>query len=72
MWFALYAIGLFASRSVVPTSAIGIMLAFAALAIAFLVTPLAPLALAWWVMPLGFGIGQIGIGYLIWKDGRHA
>jgi hypothetical protein len=71
-WFALYAIGLFASRSVVPTSAIAIMLAFAALAIAFLVTPLAPLALAWWVMPLGFGIGQIGIGYLIWKDGRHA
>jgi hypothetical protein len=71
-WFALYAIGLFASRSVVPSSAIGIMLAFAALAITFLVTPLAALALAWWVMPLGFGIGQIGIGYLIWKDGRHA
>jgi hypothetical protein len=71
-WFALYAIGLFASRSVVPTSTIGITLAFAVLAIVFLVTPLAPLALAWWVMPLGFGFGQIGIGYLIWKDGRHA
>jgi hypothetical protein len=71
-WFALYAIGLFASRSVVPSSTIGITLAFALLAIVFLVTPLAPFALAWWVMPLGFGIGQIGIGYLIWKDGRHA
>jgi hypothetical protein len=71
-WFALYAIGLFASRSVVPSSTIGITLAFAVLAILFLVTTLAPLALTWWVMPLGFGIGQIGIGYLIWKGGRHA
>jgi hypothetical protein len=71
-WFALYAIGLFASRSVVPPSSLGIMLAFAALALVFLVTPLAAVALAWWVMPLGFGIGQTAIGFLIWKEGRHA
>jgi hypothetical protein len=71
-WFALYAIGLFASRSVVPQSALPIMLTFAGLAIAFLVTPLAAIALAWWVMPLGFGAGQAAIGYLIWKEGRHA
>jgi hypothetical protein len=67
-WFALYAIGLFASRSVVPASTIGITYAFGALALLFLVTPLAAVALAWWVMPLGFGIGQVGIGYLIWKE----
>jgi hypothetical protein len=67
-WFALYAIGLFASRSVIPASTIGVTYGFGALALIFLVTPLAPLALAWWVMPLGFGIGQLGIGYLIWKE----
>jgi hypothetical protein len=70
-WFALYAIGLFASRSVVPPSTVGITFAFAALALTFLVTPLASLALAWWVMPLGFGVGQSVIGYLIWQGGRH-
>jgi hypothetical protein len=42
--------------------------AFAALALLFLVTPLEALALSWWVMPLGFGFGQIAIGYLIWRD----
>jgi hypothetical protein len=67
-WFALYAIGLFASRGVIPRSALSIAFAFAALAVLFLITPFAPLALSWWVMPLGFGAGQIGIGYLIWKD----
>lgn len=67
MWFALYAIGLFASRGVLPSSAAGITYGFGALALLFLVTPLAALALDWWVMPLGFGIGQFAIGFLIWK-----
>jgi hypothetical protein len=67
-WFALYALGLVASRGAIPKSAIGVTVAFAALAVLFLVTPLSALALAWWVMPLGFGAGQIAIGYLIWQD----
>ncbi len=67
-WFAFYALGLFASRGVIPQHAVGAAFAFAALAVLFLITPLAPLALSWWVMPLGFGLGQIAIGYLIWKD----
>jgi hypothetical protein len=67
-WFALYAIGLFASRSAVPKAALTIAFAFAALALIFTLTPLAVLALAWWVMPLGFGLGQIGIAALIWKE----
>jgi len=66
-WFALYALGLFASRGAIPASTLPITFAFAALALLFLVTPLAPVALAWWVMPLGFGAGQIAIGYLIWR-----
>jgi hypothetical protein len=67
-WFAFYAIGLFASRGVIPSSTMAITVGFAALALFFLVTPLAGVALAWWVMPIGFGIGQLGIGYLIWRE----
>jgi hypothetical protein len=67
-WFACYAIGLFASRDMLPRRAMLATSAFAALALAFLLTPLEALALAWWVMPLGFGIGQIAIGYLLWRD----
>lgn len=67
-WFAFYAIGLFASRGSIPNSTMSVTVAFAALALIFLVTPLKDLALSWWVMPLGFGIGQLAIGYLIWKD----
>lgn len=68
VWFAFYAIGLFASRGVIPNAALGVNVAFAALAVAFLATPLESGALAWWVMPLGFGCGQLGIGYLLWKE----
>jgi hypothetical protein len=67
-WFAFYAIGLFASHGVIPNSAIGIAFGFALLALLFLATPLTEVALAWWVMPLGFGIGQTGIGLLLWRS----
>ncbi len=67
-WLAVYAIGLFASRGVIPESTFPVTLAFAALALLFLVTPLTAIALAWWVMPIGFGFGQIAIGYLIWRE----
>jgi hypothetical protein len=67
-WFAFYAIGLLASRGALPPSTLGITLGFALLALAFLVTPLSTVALAWWVMPIGFGAGQIVLGYLIWLD----
>ena len=67
-WFALYSLGLFASRGAIPESTFPITLGFVALAALFLVTPLQNVALAWWVMPFGFGIGQIGIGWLIWRE----
>jgi len=67
-WFAFYAIGLFASRGAIPAPTFGVTVGFALLALVFLVTPLDALALAWWVMPIGFGAGQLAIGYLIWLD----
>jgi hypothetical protein len=66
-WFALYAIGLFASRGAIPKPVLGVALAFAALGLLFLTTALDTIALSWWVLPLGFGFGQIAIGYLIWQ-----
>src|SRR5579862_7662309 len=70
-WFAFYAIGLFASHGVIPKIAVVITFAFGLLALAFLVTPLVAVALHWWVMPLGFGAGQIGIGWLLWRSRAH-
>ena len=67
-WFAFYAVGLFASRGAIPAGALPVMVAFAALAIAFLATPLEGAALRWWVMPLGFGTGQLAIGYLLARE----
>jgi hypothetical protein len=67
-WFAFYALGLFASRDAIPRSALAVTVGFAALAALFLVSPLQRVALGWWVMPLGFGIGQITIGALIWRE----
>jgi hypothetical protein len=67
-WFALYSIGLFASRGAIPDSAMTVTLAFAILAALFLISPLQNVALEWWVMPLGFGAGQIAIGWLVWRE----
>lgn len=67
-WFALYSLGLFASRDAIPGSAFAVTLGFAALAALFLISPLQAVALAWWVMPLGFGFGQVAVGVLIWRS----
>lgn len=67
-WFAFYAVGLFASRGNIPAGALPVMVAFALLAVAFLATPLESVALRWWVMPLGFGAGQLAIGYLLARE----
>ena len=67
-WFALYSLGLFASRDAIPRTTALVTLGFAVLAALFLVSPLQHVALAWWVMPLGFGAGQVAVGALIWKE----
>jgi hypothetical protein len=67
-WFAFYAIGLFASHGVIPAPAIAVGFGFGLLALAFLLTPLIGVALYWWVMPLGFGVGQCAIGYVLWRS----
>ena len=67
-WFALYSLGLFASRDAIPRLTVLVTLGFAVLAALFLVSPLQHVALAWWVMPIGFGLGQVAVGTLIWTE----
>ena len=64
VWCACYGTGLFASRMTLPPAAVWVAAAFAATGALMLFAPPA-LALAWWVLPLTFGAGQIAIGVSI-------
>jgi hypothetical protein len=67
MWCATYALGLFASRSLVPRDVVLVAVAFGAIATVHFLTPgFNPLA--WWIMPLAFGGGQIAIGTMVLID----
>jgi hypothetical protein len=67
IWCTCYALGLLASRAMAPRGFIPVALAFAATGVALLFAP-ATNALAWWVMPLTFGLGQLVIAALIARD----
>jgi hypothetical protein len=64
MWCLCYALGLIASRAMAPPGIGWIAALFAASGTALLFAP-GSNALAWWVMPATFGIGQIVIGVLV-------
>ncbi len=64
MWCLCYALGLIASRAMAPPGIGWIAALFAASGAALLFAP-GSNALAWWVMPATFGIGQIIIGVLV-------
>jgi len=67
IWYGCYGVGLFASRTMIPRGAVAIASCFMLAGIALLFTPPA-IGLAWWVLPLGFGAGQIGIGALLLRE----
>jgi len=64
MWCATYALGLFASRAMVPPRVVIVAVAFGAVATLLLLQAHAN-SLAWWIMPAAFGVGQIAIGYIL-------
>jgi uncharacterized membrane protein len=67
MWCATYALGLFASRAMVPRDVVIVAVAFGAAATVLLLAPnIHPLA--WWIMPSAFGLGQIAIGAIVRFD----
>jgi hypothetical protein len=67
MWCLCYALGLIASRAMAPPGIGWIAALFAASGAALLFAP-GNNALAWWVMPATFGLGQIVIGALVSRD----
>jgi hypothetical protein len=67
VWCSCYALGLIAARSMLPRGVIPAALMFAAAGAALLFAS-GLNALAWWVMPATFGIGQVAIGALITRD----
>jgi hypothetical protein len=67
MWCLCYALGLIASRAMAPPGIGWIAALFAASGAALLFAP-GSNALAWWVMPATFGLGQIVIGFLVSRD----
>ncbi|MGH7684599.1 MAG: hypothetical protein ACREMT_09665, partial [Vulcanimicrobiaceae bacterium] len=67
VWYGAYAVGLFATRSLVPQSILTVGGAFGVASFALLL-PFSPVALSWWVLPIGFGIGQIVIGVLLARE----
>jgi len=69
VWYGCYGVGLFASRAMLPRDVLPISAFFLLAGIALLFAP-ASLALAWWILPVGFGVGQIAIGVLVARDRR--
>lgn len=67
MWCATYALGLFASRAMVPKQVVAVAVAFGAIAAALLLIPAFD-PLGWWIMPIAFGGGQIAIGTIVRND----
>jgi len=66
-WALCYGLGLLAARSMLPRGTVAIALAFAATGATLLFAPVMS-ALAWWVMPLTFGGGQVALGALMIRD----
>jgi len=67
VWYGCYGVGLFASRTMVPWAVVPIAAAFLVAGVVVFFVPPA-VALSWWVLPLGFGIGQLAIGYSIMRE----
>ncbi len=66
-WALCYGLGLLATRSMLPRSVLPVAVAFAAIGAALLFASDTN-ALAWWVMPFTFGVGQTAIGILLVRE----
>lgn len=70
VWCVCYAMGLVASRAMVPRGVLAVAGLFGAAGTALLFAQDVS-ALRWWVMPATFGIGQLLIGVLVLRDDRR-
>lgn len=70
VWYACYGLGLVAARGMLPREVPLIGIAFGVIGAALLLSPSDGLPLSWWVMPIGFGIGQMAIGWFIIQEAK--
>ncbi len=70
VWCVCYAMGLIASRAMVPRGVLAVAGLFGAAGTALLFAQDVS-ALRWWVMPATFGIGQLLIGALVLRDDQR-
>lgn len=70
IWYASYGIGLFSSRAMLPRGVIWVASVFGFAGAVLILAPNPLMPLAYWVMPAGFGAGQILIGYLLSQEKR--
>lgn len=68
IWYASYGIGLFSSRNMLPRGMVYVAAAFGMAGAALLLTLDPHVPLRPWVMPVGFGLGQMYIGYLLSQE----
>lgn len=66
-WSMCYALGLFASKAMLPRSVVSVASGFTLFGAVLLLVPASAHTLVWWVMPLLFGTGQIAIGVCIFR-----
>lgn len=67
VWCGCYGVGLLASRTMLPRAVIPIAAAFMVGGMSLLFVP-AAIALSWWVLPVGFGVGQLAIGLSVMRE----
>jgi hypothetical protein len=67
-WCMCYALGLFASKAMLPDAVMVVAVAFAAFGAVLLLGAPAVRPLNWSIMPLAFGLGQIAIGLIVVRD----
>jgi len=70
VWYAVYGLGLIAARGMLPKEVSTVAIAFGVIGAMLLLSPNEALPLSWWVMPLGFGIGQMLIGSFIISEAK--
>jgi hypothetical protein len=67
VWCGCYGVGLLASRTMLPRAVVPIAAAFMVGGMSLLFVP-ASIALSWWVLPVGFGAGQLAIGLSVMQE----
>lgn len=68
VWYGLYGTALFSSRTLMPGRVMPVGLGFCVAGGLLLLASSTTIPMSWWVMPIGFGFGQMFIGWLLVRE----